>query len=39
VGKGKDSTTLYLPDQKSFDDVVAYTASEAFEAENIRTIL
>ena len=23
--------------QKSFDDVVAYTASEAFEVENIRT--
>ena len=37
VGKGKDATTLYLPDQKSFDDVVAYTASEAFDAENIRT--
>lgn len=37
VGKGSKSTTLYLPDQKSFNTTVAYAASEAFDVENIRT--
>lgn len=37
VGKGKNMRSLYLPDQKSFDDVVSYTASEAFDMEDIHT--
>lgn len=37
VGKGKNKTPIYLQDQKVFDNVVAYTASEAFDMEDIRT--
>lgn len=37
VGKGKNKTPIYLQDQKVFDSVVAYTASEAFDMEDIRT--
>lgn len=37
VGKGSKATTLYLPDQKSFNMTVAYAASEAFDVENLRT--
>lgn len=36
VGSGKNTRTLYLSDQKTFDDVVGYTASEAFDMETIR---
>lgn len=37
VGSGKNAKTLYLSDQKAFDDVVGYTASEAFDMESIET--
>lgn len=37
VGSGKNAKTLYLSDQKAFDDVVGYTASEAFDMESIKT--
>lgn len=35
VGAGKNAKTLYLSDQQSFDQVVGYVASEAFDVETI----
>ena len=37
VGKGKNKKPIFLQDQKVFDNVVAYTASEAFDMESIST--